>query len=140
MRPITKPAIRLSGKNTSPSNLRQQRLVTVVTPKEKKQAEKLAALLFDGNIGNLVRSLLRERAALILAEKKALKAKLATKATPLTGRKHVATAKPGRKSSTRNSATRSAKSSAAKNGVATKSRSKSSGTSTKGRRSTNRSS
>lgn len=138
MQSETKPEMRPWGKK--PTSLRQQRLVTVVTPKEKKQAEKLATLFFDGNIGNLMRALLKERYETYLFEKKSSKVKLPEKTSPFVGRKHAATTKPTGKTSTRNSAARSAKSSSAKNGVAAKGRSKSSGASAKGRRTSNRSS
>lgn len=112
MQSETKPEMRPFGKK--PISLRQQRLVTVVTPKEKKQAEKLATLFFDGNIGNLMRALLKERYETYLFKKKASKTKLPKKSSSFVGRKHTATAKPTGKASTRNSSARSAKSSSAK--------------------------
>ena len=123
-----------------PTSLRQQRIVTIVTPNEKKRAEKIAALFFDGNIGNLMRALLKERYAEYLLEKKTSKTKPAKKTSPFVGRKHTATTKPTGKTSTRNSTARSTKRSSSKNGVSSKSRGKGSGAGTKGRRTDNRSS
>lgn len=117
---------------------KQLRLTTIVTPKVKKIAERLAKDRCNGNVGELVRQLLQAEADRNNAAKKVAKVKVSTSTkkttkSALVGGSHAAPGKPTRKRSAGNAATKSTKSSTAKGRVATKRGRKSTGTATKKR-------
>ena len=135
---------------TKPKRIQQLRLITTMSPVEKKRTEKLAKETTNGDVGALVRQLVRTAHISHLAAKKKLKEKAAkakakatakklvtkTKAAKstttkrsakkgLVGSSHVAPAKPARKRATSNAAANGTKSGASKRVVSSKSSRKS---------------
>ena len=86
----------------------QARITTLVSAKQKKQAERMAKELSGGSVGELIRALLVERHEIYIKRKKS--AKLLGKPRRLVRGKHVAATKPARKGSTRNPPANKAKS------------------------------
>jgi hypothetical protein len=103
--------------NEAVAKPRQTRLTAVVSQKQKRQAERLAKMFSNGNVGELIRQLLMERHDLYLKQKKAGSADSATNGTNPTNLirgQHVRLGKPGRKRSPSKPAANNTKSSSAK--------------------------
>jgi hypothetical protein len=113
---------------------KQLRISALVSPKEKKAAERLAKNLTDGNVGKLLRDLLIERHERYMKEKKLASAtKKAPNAAKLVRRKHALSLKPSGKRSPGHTAAKSTKGRSGKRGIATNSSRKGTRTTAKNR-------
>lgn len=93
---------------------KQLRITSLVSPKQKKQAETMAKDLSNGSVGELLRQLLSERFARYAKARPRRSASTTGRAKNFIRSSHVRPAKPARKRSTRNATANRAKGSTPK--------------------------